>query len=113
LNNTLLSYFRGNSLPPEIRPSLAINRTWALVASKTATTTGIAIPTPALKSAIFKSKTKKPKDLRLFAYLPFDSLIRDYMTFTLVNTLYRYLGTNGPKVLKDVYKIPSGLVLVS
>jgi hypothetical protein len=118
LSNTLLSHFAGNAStpsPPTTRATTpASGRTWASIASKAPTTATTTTPATTSQSGQGRNRTraKKPKDLRLFARLPPDSPMRTHTTFALVNALRRHIGADGPKALKDVHKIPSGLALV-
>lgn len=119
LGNTLLSHLKGNTSPPSPpttgATTPASGGSWASVASKTPTTGATATPATTSQSAARApngTRAKKPKDLRLFARLPPDSPMRKHTTFALVNALRRQIGTQGPKVLKDVHKTPSGLALV-
>ncbi len=70
-----------------------------------------ALPLPVAPAQKGPLKAKKP-DLRLFARLPADSPMRTHSTFAIACALRRQLGPEGPKALKEVQRIPSGLALV-
>ncbi len=122
LNNTLLSHLKGNipapSLPSSGTNTPASSASWASVAAKTTennTTplTGTQGPQGPQHPKITTPRTRPKKtDLRLFARLPTDSPMRKHTTFALVNALRKHMGTEGPRALKDVLRIPTGLALV-
>ena len=118
LDNTLLSHLKGNTTPPSLpttgETTPASAGTWASVASRTPVTkpASPSATTPRSVPRVQNQTRAQKKDLRLFARLPPDSPMRQHTTFAIVNALRRHIGTDGPRTLKEVQKIPSGLALV-